>query len=695
MMAKTAILQTPVRYLKGVGPKRAETLDRLGLKTVEDMLWYFPRRYEDRSQFKPISKLIIGQNETVKGTVLTFGLRRAKSGVTIFELAVGDNTGVIYALWFNQPFLKRNFKVGDEIILYGKVEFYQKMQVNSPEYEIISQKDKNYSIHMGRLVPIYPLTQRLSQRYLRGLIYQAVSQYSPYLKDMLPNEIKIRHKLVDLSLAIKDVHFPRDVNSCLRSRFKLIFDEFFILLLGLGIRKLQGGEEKKGILHKLNGPLTEEFKKSLPFDLTNAQKKVISQIENDMAKTKAMNRLLQGDVGSGKTIVAAYGLVLSVDNGCQGVIMAPTELLAEQHYRTLTNLLNPLGIKIVLLVSGLDKNKKEAIYKEIETGLARIIIGTHALIQEKVNFKNLGLVIIDEQHKFGVRQRAILREKGLNPDILVMTATPIPRTLALTVYGNLDISTIDELPPGRKPIKTILTSEDKRKEMYEFIKKEVKLGRQAYIIYPLIEENYKNDLKAAVSMYEHLKKEDFAQFKLGLVHGRLKKEGRDKIMNAFKEDKVDILVSTVVVEVGIDVPNATVMLIENAEQFGLSQLHQLRGRIGRGAHEGSCILLPQAQSEEAKARLAAMVETQDGFKIAQQDLLLRGPGEFFGTRQHGLPELRVGNIISDLKILELAKEEAAKLIQEDPQLNGPKHALIRENLKNKFKMEELELAKIS
>lgn len=695
MVNKTDILKTPVRYLKGVGPKRSETLHRLGLNSIEDMLWYFPRRYEDRSQFKPISKLTIGQNETVKGAVLTLGLRRAKSGTNIFELAVGDKSGVIYAVWFNQPFLKRNFKVGDEIILYGKIEFYNKLQINSPEYEIISSKDKNYAIHMGRLVPIYSLTQQISQRYLRSLVYQAVTQYATNLKDMLPNEIKVRHKLIDLSLAVKNVHFPRDINSCLNSRFKLIFDEFFLLLLGLSIKKIQDKEEERGISFKLNGPLVEKFKKSLPFELTNAQKKVIAQIENDMAAPKVMNRLLQGDVGSGKTVVAAFALTLAVDSGYQGAIMAPTELLAEQHYLTLNKLLEPLGIKIVLLVSGLDKKKQELAYKEIESGAGQIVIGTQAIIQEKVNFKNLGLVVIDEQHKFGVIQRSTLREKGLSPDILVMTATPIPRTLALTVYGDLDISTIDELPPGRRAIKTILAEENKRSDIYEFIKKEVCRKRQAYIVYPLIEDSYKSDLKAAASMYESLAKGDFSKFKVGLVHGRLKKEPRDKIMGAFKEGKIDILVSTIVIEVGIDIPNATVMLIENAERFGLSQLHQLRGRIGRGSQESYCILLSQGQSEEAKARLLAMANTQDGFKIAEYDLALRGPGEFFGTRQHGLPELRVGNIISDLKILELAKEEVNNLLKKDRGLNEPRHFLIKETLRRRFKIEELELAKVS
>lgn len=695
MTSKPGALQTSVRYLKGVGPRRGEALGRLGITTIEDLLWYFPRRYEDRSQFKPISKLIIAENETVKGTVLNLGLRRAKSGINIFELAVGDESGVIHVTWFNQPFLKKNFRVGDQVILYGKVEFYRRLQINSPEYEIISKTDKNYAIHMGRLVPVYSLTQHISQRYLRGLVYQAVNQHVSHLKDMLPNEIKIRHKLIDLSLAIGAVHFPKDIDSCPRSRFKLIFDEFFLLLLGLGIRKLQKGEGKEGITHKLNGPLVEAFKKMLPFELTKAQRKVICQIENNMASPKAMNRLLQGDVGSGKTIVATYALVLSIDNGYQAAIMAPTELLAEQHYLTLTKLLDSLGIKITLLISSLDKEKREIVYKQIESGEAQIIIGTHALIQEKVSFKNLGLVIIDEQHKFGVIQRAILSQKGFNPDILVMTATPIPRTLALTVYGDLDISTIDELPPGRRPIQTILAEENKRKDTYAFIQKQIEQGRQAYIVYPLIKESYKSDLKAAVSMYEHLRKGDFSQFRVGLVHGRLKKQARDKIMNAFKEGKIDILISTVVIEVGIDIPNATVMLIENAERFGLSQLHQLRGRIGRGGHESYCILLPQTQSEEARVRLSAMVGSQDGFKIAEQDLLLRGPGEFFGTRQHGLPELRVGNIISDLKILELAKEEVARLMQKDPQLSQPKHFLIKENLKRKFKMEELELAEIS
>ncbi|MBI4335790.1 MAG: ATP-dependent DNA helicase RecG [Candidatus Omnitrophica bacterium] len=685
MAVQQNILNTAVQYIKGVGPKRAEFLNKMGLHTILDMLYNLPRRYEDRSRFTPISKAVIGQPHTIKGQVMAFGFKNTKRGVSIFQVAIGDNTGIIYAMWFNQPFVKKYFKVGQKIILYGKVDRYDVLVINQPEYEILEQDEtEDESAHIGRIVPIYSLTKDVTQRFIRALTKMVVERYFRFLQDALPTKIRAKSRLVDIRFAINNIHFPASDENLKRAYRRIVFEEFFILQCAIALKK-KGVKVEEGLAHKTEGELIEAFKKNIPFELTKGQQEAMRRIELDMKSPKPMNRLLEGDVGSGKTIVAAYALTLTVQSGFQGVIMVPTEILAEQHYLNLSRALVPLGINVALLIHSVPEAAKEKIKREIKEGQVNIVVGTHALIQEDVEFKKLGLCVVDEQHKFGVMQRDVLRKKGLRPDVLVMTATPIPRTLALTVYGDLDISIIRELPKGRKPISTYWVEDEKRERIYNFIREQVKEGRQAYIVCPRIYEGESSEILAAAQMYEKLKNEIFNDLRIGLIHGDLPGDEKDKVMRAFKKGKIDILVSTVVIEVGIDVPNATVMLIENAERFGLAQLHQLRGRIGRGEHESYCILLANPKTEYAKKRLEALTETVDGFAIAEEDLEIRGPGEFFGTQQSGLPEIRFGNIVADMEIMEQARKEAFEVIHSDPNLTLPEHRLIKENLYSRFK----------
>jgi len=685
-------LKTPIQYIKGVGPKRAQLLNKLGLYTIEDALYNLPRRYEDRSNFTSISKVVIGQHHTLKGKVLTFGLKKTRKGSSIFQVAVGDDTGVIYAMWFNQPFVKKFFKVGQKIILYGKVDIYDVPVINQPEYEILGEdENEDDSAHVGRIVPIYRLTRDVTQRFIRSLTKMTVERYFRFLEDVVPTKIRARNKLVDARFAINNIHFPTSSENLKRAYQRIVFEEFFILQCAIALKK-KDAKIEKGLEHKTEGELIEAFKKQIPFQLTKGQFEAMQRIEGDMKSPKPMNRLLEGDVGSGKTIVAAYALVLTVQSSFQGAIMVPTEILAEQHYLTLSRSLVGLGINVALLIHSVPDAQKQKIKEDIKSGEIDVVVGTHALIQEEVEFKKLGLCVIDEQHKFGVTQRDVLRKKGLNPDVLVMTATPIPRTLALTVYGDLDISIIRELPSGRKPISTYWVEEEKREKVYDFIKEQFKEGRQAYIVYPRIYESESSpagggprEVLSATAMYKKFKDEVFKDFKVGLIHGDLKGEDKDKIMTAFKKGNIDVLVSTVVIEVGIDVSNATIMLIENAERFGLAQLHQLRGRIGRGSHDSYCILLADPRTKEAKKRIEAITETVDGFAIAEEDLEIRGPGEFFGTQQHGLPEIRFGNIVQDMEIMEQARKEAFEVIKSDPNFNLPENRLLKESMYSRFK----------
>ncbi len=683
MQAKTDSLETPVRYFKGVGPKKCEYLSRLGISTVRDMLYYLPSRYEDRSTFSPIKEVKPGERQTIRGNVITMRTRSTKRGMAVFEIVIGDKTGFINAVWFNQPFLSKFFKPGQEVILYGKAELYDRLQINHPEYEIVEEEES--SIHIGRIVPVYHLTSQITQRYLRSLVNMALVKYARYVPERLPTYIRARQKLADIRFAVNNIHFPSNFDALDRAYKRIVFEEFFILQLALAIKRAGLKVEGRGLIHMVEGELAKAFMRTIPFELTKAQKDAIRDIERDMSSTKPMTRLLEGDVGSGKTIVAAYALVLTVQNGLQGVIMAPTEVLARQHYLVLTKLLMPLGVSVAFLARGISREDRGKVLTEIREGGLDVIVGTHAVIQEGVEFKKLGLAVIDEQHKFGVEQRASLRQKGHDPHLLVMTATPIPRTLALTVYGDLDISVIRELPKGRKPIATYWVEEVKREKVYNFVKDEVAKGRQAYIVYPLIESSDRVASKSAEEMYEKLSREVFRGNRVGLIHGRMSAKEKDKVMKDFKSGKLDILVATVVIEVGIDIQNASIMVIENAERFGLAQLHQLRGRIGRGEHESYCILLADPKSDIARKRLAVIEDTVDGFEIAEEDLSLRGPGEFFGTSQHGLPEIRFGNLVKDFGIMNLAREEAMALVARDPGFAEEHHQKLREALAHRFR----------
>ncbi|MDD4899621.1 MAG: ATP-dependent DNA helicase RecG [Candidatus Omnitrophica bacterium] len=683
-------LQAPIRYLKGIGPKRAISFEARGVSTIEDLLYYFPFRYEDRRNFTTISKLEEGKAATIRVEVLASGEHRSfrRRNFSITEIAVADDTGKIFCVWFNQPYLKNYFKSGVNLILYGKAERYgAKLQMNSPEFEIISESE-NEPLSIGRIVPIYSLPQAIGQRYLRQMVKNVLDEYLPALHDFLPYDLRQAYGLSNLAKSILEIHFPESLEGQQEAYRRLSFDEFFLFQLPLALRKSRK-KEKLGIAHKTEGNLVHEFMEKLPFKLTSAQEAVIEEIKHDMASPTVMQRLLQGDVGSGKTIVAFIASLMAIQGGYQVAFMVPTEILARQHYenivkRTAYGVRREKAFKIGLLVSSQDKQEKEKTYADLKAGKIDLIIGTHALLEKKTEFKNLGLVVIDEQHKFGVGQRALLPEKGINPDVLIMTATPIPRTLAITLYGDLDVSVINSLPPGRKPIVTKAISEEKKSWLYSLLEEKLRLGQQAYIIYPVIEESFALDIEGAKKMFAQLKEGALKDYSLGLIHGRLKDREQENIMAAFKSGKTQVLVATTILEVGIDVPNATVMVIEHAERFGLSQLHQLRGRIGRGSEESFCVLVWAAETQDSKARIEAMVKYSDGFAIAEQDLKIRGPGEFFGSRQHGLSELKIGNPLAQMQLLKKAREAAIALIKKDPQLAERQNLALKEKLLQRF-----------
>lgn len=678
-------LDTPIRYFKGVGPKKSELLSKLGVGTALDMLYYLPSRYEDRSSFTNIRELKIGESQTIKGEITALSSRLTRSRAALFQATVTDGTGRINAVWFNQPYLRDYLRKGQTIVLYGRVDLHEKLQITQPDYEIVKEGETD-SLNMGRIVPIYPLTSGVTNKYMRTLADFAIEQHSRCLVENLPTSLIARQKLVDIKFAVHNIHFPSSFDSLEKAYRRIVFDEFFMLQLALALKRRGMTASDAAFRHDGGGDLVEAFRKMIPFELTAGQKKAMADIERDMSSGRPMNRLLEGDVGSGKTLVAAYALTLTVQNGFQGAIMAPTEVLARQHFITLSELLMPLGINVSLLVSGMEDDARAKVYADIRSGAINVVIGTHAVIQEAVGFYKLGLAIIDEQHKFGVTQRSMLKKKGVSPHMLVMTATPIPRTLALTVYGDLDVSIIRELPKGRRPIETYWVEEEKRPAAYDFVKEELQKGRQAYIVCPLIE--------GAAELYDKLRSDQFADRKVALLHGKMDSNEKEKVMKDFKKGLIDVLVATVVIEVGIDVPNATVMLIENADRFGLSQLHQLRGRIGRGEHESFCILLANPKTESAVERIKAIEGTVDGFRIAEADLEQRGPGEFFGTRQHGLPEIRFGNILKDFDIMESARREAFALVESDPGLRDENHRRLKDLLRSRFKG-RMELVKVS
>jgi len=683
MQEKKALKDVPVRYLKGVGPQKADLFGRLGVENLSDLLNYLPRRYEDRSRIVEVKDLQPGQAQTVVGKVLKTSVFTARTGTRIFEMAVGDGNRRVFAVWYNQPFMKKTFSVGQTVMLYGKVELQKHLQITHPDFEILDGEDIKGSLEIGRIVPVYSLTENLTQKYMRRVVHQAICSHAAQLQDRLPTRIRARRKLVDFRFAAENIHFPRSFENLERAYRRLVLEEFFMLQVAMALRRKKITE--KGIRHTAGEGLPDDFEKLFDFALTREQKKCIDEIERDMSNDRPMYRLLQGDVGSGKTVVAMYALLLAAKNGYQAAMMVPTEILARQHYVTVSEAFMPLGLNVRLLINGLDKKAKDMVKEELREGEADIVIGTHSLIQEGMDYDNLGLVIIDEQHKFGVTQRKALRRKGdTMPDTLIMTATPIPRSLALTVYGDMDVSFLREKPDGRKPVTTYWVEEDRRDAAYEFIRDEVGKGRQAFIVYPRIKKDGSSDLLSAEEMYEHLRKDIFGNLRVALVHGRMKSGDKKKVMSDFRNKKHDILVATTVIEVGVDISNVTVMMVEHAERYGLAQLHQLRGRIGRGKHTSYCILIGDPKTDASRERLSIMAETEDGFQIAEKDLDIRGPGEFLGTRQSGLPELKFGNIVRDFAIMEEAREEAFNLVKEDPTLRDPRNAGIRQAIAERF-----------
>lgn len=665
-------------YVKGVGPARAAILEAKGLVTVEDLLSYAPFRYEDRSNVKTIAQLAPGEMATVMAEVQSAqlaGFRRKNLG--LFQAVFTDGSGgKLVTKWFHGGYLADRFTPGLKVALFGKVEldsYTGDLQIMHPEFEVLSSDDgeTDAGLHTGRVVPIYEAAGKITTRIFRGLLHRVLESLDP-VDDPLPQAIRRRLKFPDRFAAIRNIHFPsqdedlRLLNAFRSpSQFRLIFEEFFWLECGLSLKKAKA-RVQPGISFELTDRVRAKIKAMLPFKPTGAQKRVLSEIANDMKAASPMSRLLQGDVGSGKTLVAAEAAIIAIENGYQVVLLAPTEILASQHYLSFKNLFQPLGYVVLLLTGSFSAREKEQLKKLLAAGLAHIGIGTHALLEKDVEFKRLGLAIVDEQHRFGVMQRLQLSEKGQHPDVLVMTATPIPRTLALTLYGDLDVSVIDEMPPGRKPIITRHVTEDQIERVYTFLKKQVEAGRQAYVVYPVIEETETQAIKAAQQMHTHLSGIVFPTLRVGLLHGKLKPDEKESVVDRFKRGEVDILVSTTVIEVGVDVANATVMIIEQAERFGLAQLHQLRGRVGRGAEQSYCVLVTGRMNDTAKERIRTLVDSNDGFHIAEMDLRLRGPGEFFGTKQSGLPGLRIANILRDQEILEIARNEAQAYIEHPP-----------------------------
>ncbi len=690
-------LKKEIQYLKGVGPNRVKLFKKLGVHTVYDLFYYFPRDWVDRSKIKPINNVKIGEKETVKGRVIAKETKKVRYNFSITSILIRDEKGYISGVFYNQPYMEKIFERGDEVIFYGKVEIYRgNFQMNTPEYEIIKSKRKNIAdddlINVNRIVPIYPLTENITQKQFRKIIKFALDNNLKYIEEYMPEIILNKYNLINLKDAIYNIHYPENFDILEKAKKRLKFDEFFFLQLAYAINRKKI-KEKKSEIFNINGPNISQFINILPFKLTNAQNKVIEEIKNDLISGKPMNRLLQGDVGSGKTIVAVFSAILAKDSNKQTAIMVPTEILATQHFNNIKSYLKDTDIKVELLLGGMQKKLREKILNDLKNGKIDLIIGTHSLIQDDVEFNNLGLVIIDEQHRFGVLQRAELIKKGQNPHCLIMTATPIPRTLSLTVYGDTDVSIIDELPPGRKPIKTLLFSNDDIFEIYSFIEQRLKEDAQVYVVYPLIEESEKIDLKSAIKMHKEWS-ERFKDYNVALLHGQMSKQERDNIMMEFKQKKINILVATTVIEVGIDVPNASVIVIEHAERFGLSQLHQLRGRVGRGQEQSYCILIGDPKTEEGFKRLQIMVRTQNGFEIAEEDLSIRGPGEFMGIKQHGMPEFKIANIIKDREILEISKEAAFSIVERKCDLNHIQKIKLYDIIKVKYN-EKFNLLNIS
>ncbi len=692
------VLATPVQYLKGVGPRRAADLENAGLRTVEDLLYRFPLRYEDRSRLQAIASLRPGEWASISARIVSCGLRATRRpGFRLFEALVSDDSGSLRLIWFNQKYLENVFQRGQHAIFYGRVDMrgHGGLQMTSPQYEILDDEDVE-TIHTGRIVPVYEKTGDIKPKMQRKVVHEALLKLPADLPDPLPASVRARLHLPPRAAALAAAHFPPDGTPLdALNRFatpaqrRLIFEEAFQFQKGVVARRRVAALESKPMPVRVDDRVRESARQVLPFRLTAGQRQALKDIVEDMQRPQPMNRLLQGDVGAGKTIVALLAALVAMENGQQVAFMAPTEILAGQHYVNIARLLAKSRFRVALLTGSKGGATRRRLLAEIQSGAVHLVVGTHALVQDDVGFAQLGLVIIDEQHRFGVVQRATLREKGLHPDVLVMTATPIPRTLALTVYGDLDVSIIRDMPPGRLPVTTVAKPESRRDEVYAFVREQLDAGRQVYVIYPLVEESDKVELRAATEMADHLAQEIFPEYRVGLLHGRLKQDAKDRVMNAFAGGELQILVSTTVVEVGVDVPNASVMIVEHAERFGLSQLHQLRGRVGRDRHRSCCFLLYQAPlSEEAHGRLTAMTETTDGFEIADRDLQIRGPGDFFGTRQAGVPTFRMIDLVRDRELLDIAQREAIQWFDASAHAPGALEALLR-NWEQRFKLIEV------
>lgn len=675
-------LDADVVRLQNVGPAHGKKLSNLGVRTVRDLLYLFPRRYDDFSKLKTISELVYGEEATISARVSVVNTREVRGHFHITNVLLADQTGSINATFYRQPFLAKRLRPGTQIVVSGRVERdLNRLGFKHPEWEPLTKE----LLHTARIVPVYPLTEGVSARWLRKTIRGVAEYWANKIPDALPRSLKQRAQLIDLDEALREIHFPSNMDALAQARRRLAFEEFLLIQIGV-LRQRRKWKSIQGRMLSLPPEFLDKFADRLPFQLTGAQRRALEQILREIEQPVPMSRLLQGDVGSGKTVVAAAAMLVAVANGAQAVLMAPTEILAEQHFKTIRSIVerqsreNGHAPRVDLLIGSMRPREKAAVHSMIASGEVSIAVGTHALIQESVTFKDLAFAVIDEQHRFGVTQRSALRQKGYTPHVLVMSATPIPRTLALTVYGDLDLSLLDEMPPGRQKISTKWLDPRERERAYAFIRKQVAEGRQAFVICPLIEESEAIDARAAVEEYERLNKEVYPDLRVGLIHGKLRAAEKEAVMNHFGDGDIDVLVATSVVEVGIDVPNATVMLIEGADRFGLAQLHQFRGRVGRGAHQSYCMLLADKSGSTSDERLKVIEETQDGFRLAEEDLQLRGPGEFFGTRQSGLPDLRVAKL-SDVKLLEEARSAAQEIFEQDPELEKSEHQLLKQNVK--------------
>ena len=674
-------LEKEIQYIKGVGPNRAKLLQKLGIHTLKDLITYYPRDYEDRNKPSEIAYLQDGQEALIEAIPVSkvSEIRTKNKRVVLYKLMVRDSTGTCILTWYNQSYLKNRFKVGQIYKFFGKVKRVGgHIEMMSPVYDL-EKTNKN----TGKIIPIYPSTYQLSQNTIRQIMENGLNLVKSKLQETMPEFIKQRYQLINYEEAITRIHFPNDFNEFKQARRRLVFEELLSMQLALLTLKNQYMTEEEGISFSKEVKMSDVINQ-LPFHLTKAQEKVLEEIDRDMEDRKTMNRLLQGDVGSGKTAVSIIASYKAVKSGYQVAIMAPTAILATQHLESFKQLLDPFHIRCELLVSSITKKKKEEILERLENGEIDIIIGTHALLEENVCFKKLGFIVTDEQHRFGVKQRGTIVAKGENPDVLVMTATPIPRTLALILYGDLDISIIDELPPNRKKIDTYAVRKEMEARVNQFIKKQIDEGRQAYIVCPLVEENEEMNLKSVTELAEKYKKEVFKEYRVEYLHGKMKNKEKDEIMMKFKEGEIDILIATTVIEVGVNVPNASIMVVENAERFGLAQLHQLRGRVGRGEYQSFCILKYEGKSETIQKRMKVMTDTNDGFIISEKDLELRGTGEFFGTKQHGMPEFKIANLFEDMPILKEVQKLASQLIDEDPKLEKKENKLLKEMVKEKF-----------